>query len=196
MNALQIIAKPTAVRLPKAKRLTYEEYARLTPPDSSIYELHDGQIIKMPTPTPKHQLFSTNLVTEINIFIRPQKLGRVIAAPMDTVFTPNDVLQPDILFLSTDNLHLIGDKKIEGAPDLVVEILSPSNHAKEMAYKKMIYELAGVREYWLVNLENQTITQYENIEKEFVKRQVLQKTDILQAIVLQGFQINVAHLFE
>lgn len=60
----------------------------------------------------------------------------------------------------------------------------------------MIYELLGVREYWLVNLENQTITQYENIEKEFVKRQVLQKTDILQAIVLQGFHINVAHLFE
>jgi Uma2 family endonuclease len=196
MNALQIIAKPTAVRLPKAKRLTYEEYARLTPPDSSIYELHNGQIVKMPTPTPKHQLFSTNLVTEINIFIRPKKLGRVIAAPMDTVFTPNDVLQPDILFLSTNNLHLIGDKKIEGAPDLVVEILSPSNHAKEMAYKKMIYELSGVREYWLVNLENQTITQYENLEKEFVKRQVLQKTDVLQAIVLQGFQINVASLFE
>ncbi len=196
MNALQIISKPATVRLPKAKRLTYADYARLTPPDSSIYELHNGQIITMPTPTPKHQIFSTNLVTEINIFIRSKKLGRVIAAPMDTVFTPNDVLQPDILFLSNENLHLIGDKKIEGAPDLVIEILSPSNHAKEMAYKKMIYEISGVREYWLVNLENQTITQYENIEKEFVKRQVFQKDAVLAAIVLKGFQIRLDALFE
>ena len=176
--------------------LTYEDYAALTPPDSGNYELHDGKIVFMPSPTPLHQDIATELTTRMRIYSKARQLGKVYAAPLDTLFDDINTFQPDVLFIAKERAFIIGPKKIEGAPDLVVEILSPSNHAKEMAYKKMIYELLGVREYWLVNLENQTITQYENIEKEFVKRQVLQKTDILQAIVLQGFHINVAHLFE
>lgn len=184
------------VRVSNKRRLNYDDYARLTPPDSGNYELHNGQIIIMPTPTPRHQLFATNLSAELYIYSRRTQSGRVIAAPMDTVFTPNDVLQPDLLFLSTEKLHLIGAKKIEGAPDLVVEILSPSNVAREMSYKKHVYEFSGVREYWVVNLEKQSVTQYENIEGEFFLRRVFQKTEILTSIILTGFETPLETLFE
>jgi Uma2 family endonuclease len=184
------------VKLPKARLLTYEEYARLTPPDNGNYELHNGQIIFMPTPIPAHQLVSANLLVEIYTFAKKNNLGRVISAPMDTVFTPTDVLQPDLLFLSTARLHLIGEKKIEGAPDLVIEILSPSNGPKEMSYKKFIYEITEVREYWVINIDKKIITQYEKIENEFHIRTVFQEKDMLTSIVLEGFSTSVQALFE
>jgi Uma2 family endonuclease len=105
-------------------------------------------------------------------------------------------LQPDLLYLSKERLHLVGAKKIEGAPDLVVEILSPSNHSKEMGYKKLIYELSGVREYWLVNLDKKTLTQYENVENEFYMRRIFQYADTLTSIILTGFETSMSELFE
>lgn len=195
MMTYKSVQAPPLQRLPKTRLLTYEQYAKMTPPDSGNYELHKGQIIAMPTPTPLHQLVSANLLTEITMFTRKAKNGRVLSAPMDTVFSPNDVLQPDILFLSSKNLHLIGEKKIEGAPDLVVEILSPSNSIKEMAYKKMIYEMSGVLEYWVIHLENQTITQYLSIEGEFLKKNIFTKTDILKSEVIENFALEVSSIF-
>ncbi len=193
---IQVAVKYPKVRIPKPRLLTYDDYVRLTPPDSSNYELHNGQIIHMPTPIPQHQILTGNLFAELLFFTKRNKLGRPIIAPMDTIFTPNDVLQPDILYLSNDRLHLIGNKKIEGAPDLVVEVLSPSNHSKEMGYKKFIYELTNVREYWVVNLEKKILTQYENVEGEFFLRRVFHQTDTLTSIVIAGFETEMNALFD
>ncbi len=194
--ATEMRTAPPKSRIPQPKLLTYDDYVRLTPPDSGNYELHNGQIIFMATPIPLHQLVSNNLATDLTVHIRKYKLGRIFTAPMDTVFTSVDTFQPDILFLSNERLHLIGDKKIEGAPDLVVEILSPSNKPKEMGYKKVIYEMTNVREYWVINLDKQILTQYENIEGEFVIRQVCKKNDTLKSFVIDGFETAVSGLFE
>jgi Uma2 family endonuclease len=150
----------------------------------------------MPTPIPAHQRLSMRLSNRLFNYIDVHHLGEIFAAPMDTVFTPTDVLQPDLLFLSTARLHLIGEKKIEGAPDLVIEILSPSNGPKEMSYKKFIYEITEVREYWVINIDKKSITQYEKIENEFHIRTVFQEKDTLVSIVLEGFSTNVQTLFE
>ncbi len=193
------LTRPTPVpkaKLPRKKVLTYTDYAQLTPPDNGNYELHDGKILFMPTPTPLHQLASGNLMVEIHNFIKKNKLGRVIAAPMDVVFTPTDVLQPDLLFLSNERLHLIGNKKIEGAPDLVVEILSPSNTPKEMSYKKFVYEVCDVREYWLINVEKKCVTQYEKTNNELIIKHIFQDNEHLSSLVLEGFSTPVAALFE
>ena len=192
----EISMKEPNAHISRPHLLTYEDYARLTPPDSGNYELHNGQIIYMATPIPPHQIFAINLATEMNVHVRRNKLGRVIAAPMDTFFTLHDTFQPDILFLSNERLYLIGDKKIEGAPDLVVEILSPSNKPKEMKHKKSVYEFSGVREYWVVNLKKQTLTQYENVEGEFYMRHVFQKTDTLTSLVITDFKTPMRELFE
>ena len=191
----EIVMKQPKVRIPKQKVLTYDDYALLTPPDSGNYELHNGQIIYMPSPIPIHQQVSNNLATDLTVFLRKHKLGRIFTAPMDVVFNPIDTFQPDILFLSNDRLHLIGDKKIEGAPDLVIEILSPSNKPKEMGYKKIIYELSGVREYWVINLEKEILTQYENVENEFVSRHVFKKTETLNSLIINGFEMKMNELF-
>ena len=192
----EIIMVRPKVRIPQPKMLTYDDYVRLTPPDSGNYELHNGKIIYIATPIPQQQIFSDNLTTNLTVYLRKNKKGRVISAPMDTVFTPYDTLQPDILFLGTDRLHLIGNKKIEGAPDLVVEILSPSNSAKEMGYKKLVYEMSNVREYWVVNLVKKTLTQYENVEGEFMMRRVFQEKDTLTSLVIEGFETKMSDLFE
>lgn len=193
------LTQPSPTKLPKSpskkKILKYADYVRLTPPDSGNYELHEGKIIFMPTPSPLHQIVSANLLVAIHNFIKKNQLGRVFAAPMDTVFTPTDVLQPDLLFLSKERLHLIGDKKIEGAPDLVVEILSPSNSSRAMSYKKFVYEVCDVNEYWVIHLEKKTITQYIKIENELFPHKIFQATDTLTSTVLKGFELSVEEIF-
>jgi Uma2 family endonuclease len=188
------VQKKKKVKLPQPKLLTYDDYARLTPPDSGNYELHNGKIIFMPSPIDLHQETSGALHAHLYFHVLNNKLGKVFAAPMDTIFTQNDTIQPDILFVSNERLHII-DRQIKGAPDLVVEILSDGNTSKEMSYKKHIYESTGVKEYWLVNLNKRILTQYENIEGEFTVKHILTTKDILHSIVITGFELKLGDIF-
>ena len=183
------------VRIRNPKLLTYDDYAKLTPPDSGNYELHNGNIIYMPTPTGYHQTISMNLSASIWQHIRSRQLGRVLAAPMDTIFSPHDTLQPDLLFVSKEREHII-KKQVEGVPDLVVEIKSPSNSVTDMSYKKHVYESTGVKEYWLILPDKQTLIQYENIDNELVRLNVLTRENILKSFVIEGFEIPVKDIFE
>ena len=184
-------AKPP--KLPQPKLLTFADYERLTPPNSGNYELHNGKILFMPSPLAPHQILSGNLFADIHVHIRARKLGVVIAAPMDVIFTPNDTIQPDILFIVADRLDII-DRQVKGAPDFIVEILSEGNTAKDMSYKKHIYESSGVREYWVVNLKKQILRQYENIEGEFFSKQ-FNIGDTVQSLVIEGFSLEINDLF-
>ena len=112
---------------------------------------------------------------------------------MDVIFTPNDTIQPDILFIVADRLDII-DRQVKGAPDFIVEILSEGNTAKDMSYKKHIYESSGVREYWVVNLKKQILRQYENIEGEFFSKQ-FNIGDTVQSLVIEGFSLEINDLF-
>ena len=192
---MTILLSEKKVRTPRIKLLTYDDYAKLTPPDSGNYELHNGQIIYMPTPIPKHQKISGKLHYLLFGHILAHKLGEVYAAPMDTKFTEHDTVQPDLLFIAQDRLSIIGDKKIEGAPDFIIEIHSPGNTAKDMSYKKHLYESFDVKEYWVVYPAKNIIKQYENYEGEFVLVRQYGKGDVLQSIVIQGFVLNVSDIF-
>jgi Uma2 family endonuclease len=182
-------------RLPQPKLLTYDDYARLTPPDSGNYELHNGKIIFMPSPLTPHQIISMNLSVEMGGFIRQHKLGKLLAAPMDVRFTPNDVVQPDLLFISNAKLDRI-KRIVEGAPDLVVEIKSDGNTATDMSYKKYLYEASGVREYWIIYPNKKTISMYALIEEELRFQQTLTVSDTLKSLVLISFEMPVAAVFE
>ena len=116
-------------RLPQPKLLTYDDYARLTPPESGNYELHNGKIIFIASPLTPHQMASSNLHTELGYFIKQHKLGRLFSAPMDVRFTPNDVVQPDLFFIKNEESSII-QRIIEGAPNLIVEIKSDGNTPK------------------------------------------------------------------
>lgn len=193
---MTVLLEGKKVRIPKPKLLTYDDYAKLTPPESGNYELHNGKIIFVPTPTPLHQRISRKLSTRLDIFIEKNKLGEMFAAPMDTVFTIYDTLQPDILFIPKECLNIIGATKIEGVPDFVIEIASLGNSQKELSYKKYVYETSGVREYWLVHPEKQQIAQYENIENELVRIGLWSIEEEFDSKVLMGLKIKVKEIFE
>lgn len=180
----------------RKKKLTYDDYAALTPPDSGNYELHNGKIVFMASPTPRHQDIVTELSARMRIFASTQKLGKVYTAPLDTVFASFDTFQPDILFIAKARLNIIGDKKVEGAPDLVVEVLSEGNKPMEMSYKKYIYESHLVQEYWLVNLKKNTVTVYQNMEGELMPVGIFSGNDQVNSQVLPGFQISVAEILQ
>jgi Uma2 family endonuclease len=115
---------------------------------------------------------------------------------MDVVFTEYDTFQPDLLFITKEILNIIGENKIEGSPDLVVEILSPSNDANEMSYKRHIYESKGVKEYWLINVEKQMLTLYKQIDNELRWQKDIQKNEVLKSEIIQGFELKLSNIFE
>ena len=178
----------------RKKILTYDDYVALTPRDSGNYELHNGKIIYMASPSPRHQDVSLNLSARMLFHANSNNLGKVYQAPLDTKFDEINTFQPDILFVAKKNLSIIGKKKIEGAPDLVVEILSESNKPKEMSYKKYIYESCLVKEYWLINLEKSVVTVYLNTEGELMPLGIFGRNDTIESKVLAGFKITVKEI--
>jgi len=183
------------LKFPQPKLLTYEDYARLTPHDSGNYELHNGKIVFIASPIPTHQEISICLSAFLGMHVITLRLGKLYAAPMDTRFSEHDTFQPDLLFISKDRLSIIGEQKIEGAPDLVVEILSPGNDSKEMSYKRHVYETAGVREYWFIEPQKGTLSQYELVGEELRWQRTLSATDTLHAIVVEGFSLELKEIF-
>lgn len=177
-----------------AVRFTYEDYAALTPPDNGNYELHDGKIIFMASPTPQHQRAARRLSTRLDNFLTKNPHGEAFFAPLDTLFDDINIFQPDVLFIAKERSFIIGPKKIEGAPDFVAEIQSEGNSPKEMNYKQYIYATFMVREYWVINLKKETITQYLNEEGEFRQAGIFSKEQTVESQVISGFQVSLADL--
>src|SRR5215472_1456066 len=129
--------------------LTYPEL-RLMPDDGKHYELIDGEVFVSPSPSEKHQRILARLHLSLGGYAVQQRLGRVYFAPFDVVFGEKTALQPDLLFVSAARLGIIGPEYVVGAPDLVVEILSPHRLAYDRVTKLEQYALHGVREYWII----------------------------------------------
>ena len=131
----------------KEKLWTYKDYLELG--DDKRYEVIEGELIMAPAPVPYHQAVSRNIEFLMWDYVKRKKLGVVYDAPIDVVLDEHNVLQPDIVFVSEDRKDIVGGKAIEGVPDLVVEIVSPSTLGRDTVRKKAIYEKFGVKEFWL-----------------------------------------------
>ena len=151
--------------IPLKESYTYEDYAKL--PEGAPYQLIGGELVMIPSPTPYHQEISQRLEFKILSYVEKKNLGRLYHAPLDVFLSDKDVYQPDIIFISRDRLEIIGKKKIEGAPDIVIEILSSSTAYYDLRIKYRAYEGYGVREYWIVDPELKKIEVYENQNKKF-----------------------------
>ncbi len=116
-------------------RFTYQDYLAF-PDDGLRHELIDGEHLVTPPPIPRHQEVSMELATAIRNHLRGRPLGKVYAAPIGVVLSDTDVVEPDVLFVSQDRQEIIGDRAIEAAPDLVVEILSPSTRRTDEIRKR------------------------------------------------------------
>lgn len=133
------------------QRWTYAEFARLPSEGSKRHEIIDGELFVTPSPTSRHQRIVTDIVTLLNSFVRSNHLGEVFVSPLDVLFAEGDYLEPDILFLRAGRSGVVTDRGVEGAPDLVVEVLSPSTEARDRGIKLDRYRLYGVAEYWVVD---------------------------------------------
>ncbi len=144
---------------PAAAKMTYDQYC-LLPEDGKQHELIDGELFVTPAPTPRHQRILRRLAFQLSAYIDANGLGEVYLAPVDIVLDKHTVVQPDVLFIRQDRLGIVGEEAIEKAPDLVVEILSPSTFYKDLRRKMAAYSQFGVQEYWIVDPEKQTIELY------------------------------------
>ena len=136
-------------------KFTYEDYCNA--PEDKRYELHDGDLVLVPSPKEPHQKTSLNLAAELRLFTRRTGLGYIYIAPFDVIFSNTDVVQPDVIFVSSERLEIITPDNIQGAPDLVIEVLSPSTAHRDRTFKRALYARHGVREFWFVDTDAHTI---------------------------------------
>jgi Uma2 family endonuclease len=175
------------------KKYTYEDY--LKTPEDEIYELIEGELLMTPSPIPKHQRISRELEFEILKFVKANDLGEVFYAPCDVYLDDENVIQPDILFISKERLNIIGEKNIQGAPDLVVEIISENTAYRDLVQKKKLYARFGVKEYWIVIPKEELIEVYILKDNTYMLYKTYSKDDTLESPYLKDLKIGLKSIF-
>jgi Uma2 family endonuclease len=137
-------------------KLTYDFLAAL-PEDGKLHELIDGEHYVSPSPTLRHQLVLGNLYAVLRAYVRSHDLGLIVFAPFDVLLSRYDVLEPDLLFVAKRRLDVVEERYVHGAPDLAIEILSPSTRRIDLTIKKRTYRRFGVAEYWIVDPKAEAI---------------------------------------
>lgn len=138
-----------ALAVKRKVRFNYHDYLLL--PEGKRYEIIDGDLHMTPAPLIYHQYVLNNLLDILRSYVKKQKNGMVLCAPVDVVFSNEDIVQPDILFISNERSGILTKENVQGAPDLIVEILSPSTKQRDVEVKFKLYEQRAVREYWIVD---------------------------------------------
>ena len=148
----------------------------------------------IPAPSFKHQKIVGNLFKLVSKHVEEQDLGEVVFAPLDVKFSKIDVLQPDVLFISKQRMKNIKQPYVEGAPDLVVEVLSPSTAERDKTVKKDIYYREGVREMWIVDPDEETVSVFEREERGFEKTHTILPGETMKSGLFDEFSPS-AELF-
>ena len=146
--------------------LTYKEYEAL-PADGRRYEIHEGELSVTPAPSPQHQMIIANLFRVLDLHVRAKGAGIVLFAPLDVILSESSIVQPDIVYLDSARLSTISRRGIEGAPTLLVEILSPTTTVIDRSAKRQLYRRYGVPYYWIVDPEARMVEVYGLSEGEY-----------------------------
>src|SRR5512144_479572 len=179
--------------VPQSHRFTYEDYARL--PDDRRYEVIDGEVFVTPAPTPFQQIVKQRIEEFLLHHVKSSRLGMILDAPCDVVLSRFDVLQPDILFISSGRLQMVGEKYISDAPDLVVEVLSPGTRRRDRTLKAKRYARFGVREMWIADPDRKTIEVHVNAAETFRRHAAYAGKDGLTSPLLPGLEIPLEQVF-
>jgi Uma2 family endonuclease len=176
---------------------TYADYV-LLPDDGKRHEIIEGEHFTTPAPFLRHQRVCLNIAGSLRAHALRSRAGEVFIAPTDVVLSDEDVVQPDVLFIAAARSSIITEKNISGAPDLVVEVLSESTRKTDMAVKRKLYEARGVREYWIVDPELETVLVYRAGEGESYSRAAelsLESGGAVETPLLPGFLLPLAEIF-
>ncbi len=178
-------------------RLTYDDFL-LLPDDGKRHEIIDGAHYVTPSPNLRHQDLVGRLYLAIGVYLATRPgTGRLFLAPLDVVLSYHDIVEPDLLFVAADQRDILTEKNVQGPPALVVEVLSKSTRKRDAQIKRRLFERTGVREYWLVDPELDSVQVFRPVEGRL--RRVVELTseddDTLTTPLLPGCAIGLRELF-
>ncbi len=174
-------------------KLTVADYRDT--PEGVRCQLLDGELILAAAPNNKHQSILLTLAASLRSFVRSNDWGKVWIAPFDVVLSDHDVVQPDLLFVSHSRDAIITAANIQGAPDLAVEVLSPGTEGYDRGYKQELYARHGVREYWLVDPDLETIEVLTPGNGGFIRYALYGGRETLTSPLLPGLAVALAAVF-
>jgi Uma2 family endonuclease len=187
-----------AVRDTSRHKLNYEDYAQI-PEDGKQHEILDGEHYVSPGPTLDHQRLGARLHLRLGTFVNAHRLGEVFYAPTDVVLSPHDIVQPDLLFISTARRGIMTKANVQGAPDLAVEILSYSTRRRDETLKRQRYEQLGVLEYWIVDGRHKAVRIFRRAAQRSGFAAPTELTaaagEILTTPLLSGLEIALRDIF-
>jgi len=172
----------------RTKEWTVEDYLQLE--EGLLAQLINGELIMSPAPSTDHQ----RIIREIGFILYGKLSGEVLMSPIDLYVNKANVLQPDLVYISEDRANIITDRGIEGVPDLIVEVISPSNAFIDRNTKRIKYLELGVTEYWIVDPANQTLEVYTpgNFDNP---RLYLIKEGKIRSLVSEKIDFDLAQIF-
>ena len=169
-------------------KLTYADYERF-PDDGLRHEIIDGEHYMTASPVTRHQRISRDLLYLIQSYLESHPIGEVFSAPFDIVLSFTDVVVPDLIYLSKSRAHFLTAKNLQGAPDLVIEILSPSTRLRDRRLKRDLYERVGIEEYWLVDPDDDSVEIYRRGAEGFRPSVRYEKTGMFTTSLMPGFEL-------
>ena len=179
---------------PPQGQWTYVDYVAI-PDDGNRYEVLKGVLYMSPAPTPSHQRISVRLTALLFQFVEAAGYGQVFHAPTDVELSPGDIVQPDEFVLLNANIGQVGDKRVSGAPDLIVEILSPSTMYHHLHGKLDAYERAQVPECWIVNPGERTVELFVLENETYRSLGAFQGDNVLPTQIVPDWSVPVERLF-
>ena len=178
---------------PKARFLAEDIWD--TPEDGNRYEVVDGELYVAPPPNRGHQHVSFELSYRIRHYLEEHPIGVAYAAPFGVILSGLSGVQPDLVYVSNERRAILTDQGVNGAPDLVVEILSPSTRSRDRGIKLRAYEAAGVPCYWIVDPRARTLEERVLGADGYGPPTVYRVGDRFQPAVFPGLVIEVARLW-
>lgn len=179
---------------PRQGEWTYDAYAARTD-DGECYEIVQGVLVMSPAPRFKHQKCVIALSSYLYQIITERELGEVIAGPFDVILSEQDVFQPDLLVVLSEHLDRLHEEGVRGAPDLVIETISPSSKLYDRVIKHTVYEHAGIPEYWLMHPQEQTIELFVLENGKYRSLGVFSGEHILPSRIVPQMDRPVARFF-
>ena len=188
--------KPTkSHQWPKQGYWTYQDYLML-PDDGKRYEIIKGVLYMVNAPSFQHQFITSTLTRLLGNFVTENELGLVLTAPFEVHLTEDTrPVQPDVLFIRSENWPDTESSFFEGVPDLIVEVLSPSSTRTDRIAKFTIYEQAKVSEYWIVNPKTCAIEIYTLIDEQYELKGEFTNEETIESVILVGLKLTTNHLF-
>ena len=177
------------------KKYTKEDYLALD--EGAPFQLINADLVMSPSPIVDHQKILLDLVIQFKSYMaQSNDQGQLLIAPLDVHFDEENIFQPDLFYIKVDRKEELIKEFVYGAPDLIIEILSPSTAYYDLRLKKDVYERYGVREYIIIDPIQQNAETYILESGHFLLRQKASKSDILKSFLLADFKIDLASLFK